>query len=236
VDTVIAIYSASGNRLGYNDNIAPGNTNSEVPVSLQGGQPYYFGVTNYITNNTHGPYTWSIDGPAHTAIEFKARALGSVFTGAAVSGLQTVPGGNDIRYAKCDIYYSPATGAHEVHGAIRAEYNATASETDSAGRDVQTLLGLPTSDEMDVPKYPGARMNTFQGGVIYWSPSYGAHVVYGFIGALYKSMGGPTSYLGLPTTDEQANPEFHGGRLSYFQDGVIYWSPQTGAYAEQRPH
>ena len=123
VDTVIAVYDSSEHRLAYDDNIAPGNTDSEASVALQAGHHYFLGVTNYISNTTHGSYNWSIDGPAHTAIEFKARALGSGFTGAVVSGLEAASGGYRIRYANCDIYDSPSTGAHEVHGAIRAEYN-----------------------------------------------------------------------------------------------------------------
>ena len=72
-------------------------------------------------------------------------------------------------------------------------------------------------------------MNTFQGGTIYWSPATGAHVVYGAIGGLYNSLGGPTSFLGLPISDELGIP---GGRVSYFQNGrKIVWTPQGGAYA-----
>src|SRR5208337_4877252 len=67
VDTVIAVYDASGNRLGYNDDIAPGNHDSETSVALQAGHQYFLGVTNYISNTTHGSYNWSIDGPAHLA-------------------------------------------------------------------------------------------------------------------------------------------------------------------------
>jgi uncharacterized protein with LGFP repeats len=81
---------------------------------------------------------------------------------------------------------------------------------------------------MNVPGVSGARMNTFQGGTIYWSPSTGAHVVYGGIGALYNSLGGPTSYLGLPTSDEQGLPA---SRFTYFQNGKIVWTPQGGANA-----
>ena len=67
MDTVIAVYDASGNRLGYNDDIAPGNHDSETSVALQAGHQYFLGVTNYISNTTHGSYNWSIDGPAHLA-------------------------------------------------------------------------------------------------------------------------------------------------------------------------
>ena len=49
------------------------------------------------------------------------------------------------------IYYSQSTGAHETHGLIWAEYQATAHEKDAYGNVVQKLIGLPTSDETDVP-------------------------------------------------------------------------------------
>ena len=173
-----------------------------------------------------------------TAIELKALALGSSFTGTPISGLETVPGGYRIQYQNCDIYDSLITGAHEVHGAIRAEYAALAQETDSSGRDAQLVLGLPTSDEMNVPGVSGARMNTFQDGAIYWSPSTGAHVVYGAIGAEYAALAQETDaygndaqlVLGLPTSDEMNVPGVSGARMNTFQDGAIYWSPSTGAH------
>ena len=129
------------------------------------------------------------------------------------------------------IYWSPATGAHVVYGGIGAEYNATAGERDAYGTVVQRILGAPTSDEMNVPGVPGARMNTFQGGTIYWSPATGAHVVYGGIGGKYNSLGGPTAN-GLPTSDEANVPGVPGVRVTRFQNGrAIYWSSATGAHA-----
>ena len=100
------------------------------------------------------------------------------------------------------IYWSAATRAHVLYGDIRAEYNATANERDAYGTVVQRILGMPTSDEAGVPGVPGDRMTTFQGGTIYWSAATRAHVVYGGIGSLYNSLGGPTSFLGLPISDE----------------------------------
>jgi uncharacterized protein with LGFP repeats len=171
-------------------------------------------------------------------IQHKALALGSGFTGPAISGLMTVPGGYYIAYANCDIYYSIATGAHEVHGLIRAEYNVTASETTSSGGSVKQYIGLPTSDEMNVPGVPGARMNTFQRGAIYWSPvpGLGAHVVYGAIGAEYDATAAETTssggsvkqYIGLPTSDEMNVPGVPGASMNIFQRGAIYWSPVAG--------
>jgi uncharacterized protein with LGFP repeats len=186
-------------------------------------------IVPVVPTPTPGP-----DTMAWHAIFAKANQLGRQFTGPPISGLQAVLNGYRIRYANCDIYDSAATGAHEVHGAIRDEYNATAHESDCCGTAVQKLLSLPTSDEMNVPGVPGARMNTFQGGAIYWSPSTGAHAVYGAIGALYNRLGGPTSYLGLPTSEEQGIPDgqlIPNERVSYFQGGKILWTPQGGAHA-----
>jgi uncharacterized protein with LGFP repeats len=185
-----------------------------------------------------GAIYWSASSGAHVVygdIAAKYNALG----GPAGYGLPSsdeanvpdVPGVR-VTYFQNDgpftaaIFWSPATGAHAVYGVIGAEYAATASERGYYGEVVQGILGAPTSDEMDAPG--GGRMNTFQGGVIYFSVGTGGHVVYGGIGALYSSMGGPTSYLGLPTSDEQDIP---GGRVQYFENGMIVWTPQDGAYA-----
>ncbi|HQR09287.1 MAG TPA: leishmanolysin-related zinc metalloendopeptidase [Gemmatales bacterium] len=62
LDTVAALYSSTGIRLAYNDDITPGsNRDSRFTVNLNAGQTYYFGVTNY-TRSAGGAYTWSIDG------------------------------------------------------------------------------------------------------------------------------------------------------------------------------
>jgi hypothetical protein len=160
---------------------------------------------------------------AWDAIMAKANQLGGQFTGPRLSGLQAVQGGYRVLFKNCDIYDSDYTGAHEVHGAIRDEFNV-----------VQKLLGLPTSDEMDVPGMKGARMNTFQGGAIYWSQSTGAHAVHGAIGAKYNSLGGPAVY-GLPISEEQGIPDgqlIPNVQVQYFQGGrAILWAAATGAHA-----
>src|SRR5262249_22937201 len=125
------------------------------------------------------------------------------------------------------IVRSASAGVHEIHGQILGEWENTASETDFNGTVVQNLLGAPTSDETDVSGVPGARMNTFEHGTIYWSGGTGAHAVIGQIAGLYDSLGGPTSYLGLPTTEELAIPN---GREQYFQHGKIVWTVQDGAH------
>ncbi len=61
------------------------------------------------------------------------------------------------------IYWSPASGAHEVHGAIRDAWAGQSWERD--------WLGFPTSDEYSVP---GGRRSDFQGGSIAWDARTGA--------------------------------------------------------------
>ena len=51
--------------------------------------------------------------------------------------------------------------------------------------------------------------------------------VYGAIGDRYTELGGPSSWLGWPTSDEQ--PFTEDGRVSTFQNGAIYWWLDTGA-------
>ena len=67
------------------------------------------------------------------------------------------------------IYWSGASGAWDVYGAIKAEWDTLGG----AGG----LLGLPTSGETDTPLAhapgpdAGGRYNNFQNGVIVWHPS-----------------------------------------------------------------
>jgi hypothetical protein len=64
VDTVLGVFSATGQRLAYNDDIGyPTNTDSRLQLKLFTGTQYFIGITNYSTGS-RGAYTWTIDGPA----------------------------------------------------------------------------------------------------------------------------------------------------------------------------
>src|SRR3954469_1168256 len=66
LDTVLGVFSSTGQRLAYNDDISyPSNTDSRVTINLTAGTKYYVGITNY-TSSSRGSYSWSIDGPAGT--------------------------------------------------------------------------------------------------------------------------------------------------------------------------
>ena len=64
------------------------------------------------------------------------------------------------------IYWSPATGAFEVHGLIRVKWAQLGGERE--------FLGFPLTDELGTPDGIG-RFNHFEGGSIYWTPETGAH-------------------------------------------------------------
>lgn len=74
--------------------------------------------------------------------------------------------GRYSRFANGTFYWSPATGAHVVYGAIADFYRRVGGP--------QGRLGFPTSDELDLPDAPGARYNTFEHGAIVWYPDTGA--------------------------------------------------------------
>ncbi len=155
--------------------------------------------------------------PVANAIDTKHAALGgdAGFLGAATGGEADVLGGRYRPYVNGYIYWSPSTGAREVHGDILRRYLAMGGS--------RSALGLPTGDETPVK---GGVMSSFQRGVIVWSAPTGARAVYGDVHGKYLALGGPNGLLGLPTGDEA---DVRGGRAMAFTGGRIYWSPTTGA-------
>ncbi len=117
------------------------------------------------------------------------------------------------------IYWTPTTGAWEVHGSIRGTWSALGWETGP--------LGYPITNELPTPDRVG-RFNHFQRGSIYWTPTTGAQEVRGAIRERWSLLGWETSALGYPTTNELTTPD-RVGRFNHFQVGSIYWTPTTGA-------
>lgn len=121
------------------------------------------------------------------------------------------------------IYWSPSTGAHEVHGLIRDKWASMGWE--------QSFLGYPLTDETSTSDGVG-RYNDFQGGSIYWSPNTGAWEVHGVIRDYWRNMGAEKSACGYPTSDEQPYNDPNGvyTRWSHFQIGYLLWGPTKGIY------
>lgn len=135
-------------------------------------------------------------------------------------------GGRYRHFAGGSLLWSPETGCHEVHGAIRQLYESLGWE--------RGFLGYPVTDETPTPDGVG-RFNHFQGGSIYWSPRTGAHEIHGDIRERWKELGWERSTLGYPVTSERATRWDPLARYNNFERGAIYWSRETGAWALDEP-
>ena len=161
------------------------------------------------------------------AIDQRYQSLGGCgsFLGAALTDEHKTPDGvgryNVFRNGS--IYWSPQTGAFEVHGAIRDAWAALGWE--------RGPLGYPLSNETKTPDGIG-RFSVFQRGSIYWPPQTGAHEVRGRIREAWAETGWETGPLGYPVSDEYDVP---GGRRSDFQRGHIVWNAATNATTVTAP-
>jgi uncharacterized protein with LGFP repeats len=123
------------------------------------------------------------------------------------------------------VYWTPQTGAWEVHGLIRQRWILL-----GAGRSV---VGYPITDERPASDGLG-RFNNFQYGSVYWTPQTGAWEIHGEIRRHWTALGGVSSVVGYPTSNETGLPDGT-GRYNTFQRGNVYWSPATGAHEVHGP-
>ncbi|MEE6166113.1 MULTISPECIES: LGFP repeat-containing protein [unclassified Mycolicibacterium] len=130
-------------------------------------------------------------------------------------------------FATGKIFFTPATGAHYVTGAILEKYEALGGPADSD-------LGFPTIDE-GAGRAPDSRNSTFSASdkpVIFWTPATGAHVVRGAINAGWDKLGGSAGVLGVPSEDEA----YRGDVVSQkFTGGELSWNPKTKEFTTDPP-
>ncbi|MGY1771998.1 hypothetical protein [Blastococcus sp. SYSU D00813] len=138
-----------------------------------------------------------------------------------VGVLATVLLGTGLPVAAAQVYSSPATGSHDVVGAILERYRASGGP---AG-----VHGYPVTGERSTPGGRG-RYNHFETGSIYWSPTTGAHSVLGAIRDRWAQLGWERGPLGFPVTSDRATPH-RPGSFTVFEAGSVYWSRDTGAHA-----
>ena len=117
------------------------------------------------------------------------------------------------------IYWHPRTGAHVVSGQIRELWAQMGMEAGD--------LGYPVGDPVRNPNKDGLAQ-AFQGGTVFQREGGRAYVVKGAILNKYEDLEFENSALGYPVSNEI--PLRDGGALSRFENGNIYWSPQTGAH------
>ena len=196
----------------------------EIPSTKAGGRKSVF---------RGGGIYWS---PATSAFEvldkiylqYEGTEEASVW-GFPLEPAQVINGGLSQRMQHAVFYHkNGAPSAHEVHGFILQKFQATGGIK---------KWGWPASDETIVEGLrdcPGAsgggpslcfrrevRLSEFENASFYWSAATGACNIYGHIRVKWLDLGGPTSPLGLPTTDELDIPG--GGRYNGFEKGAITW-------------
>ncbi len=167
-----------------------------------------------------------------TAISDKYAALGGArsFLGTATGAEALTPdrSGAFQHFQFGSIYWSPQTGAHEVHGAIHDKWSTLGWEN----------FGYPSTDESRTPDGVG-HFNHFHNiklnadASVYWTPQTGAHEVHGAIRDKWSALGWEN--FGYPSTDESGTPDGI-GRFNHFHniklnaDSSIYWTSQTAAH------
>ena len=170
-------YGAGELQLGINDdNVADNSGSWSVRVTVRGdpGNPVQpaDGLGRFRTGTAGSRQRDR--GDASSIIDQKAQEFGGSngFLGPIVSDMQTTAdgAGRYREYRNGSIYWSPKTGAHEVHGAIREKWMSLGAERGD--------LGYPVSDEQ-AARDNRNRVVEFERGSILWNDRDGAQVQMG---------------------------------------------------------
>lgn len=130
-------------------------------------------------------------------------------------------------FAGGKMFFTPATGAHYMQGAILEKYESLGGAADGD-------LGFPTIDE-GAGRAADSRNSTLSAPdhpVIFWTPATGAHVVRGAINAAWDKVGGSAGVLGVPTEDESFDGDVSSQK---FTGGEISWNRKTKAFTTVPP-
>ena len=147
---------------------------------------------------------------------WRAKGAQAGVLGYPVGGDEAVPGGFRSRFQNGTLYWSQATGARMIRGALLERYEAAGGPR---------VIGFPVADER--PTARGGAAVDLTGGAVYWSSATGARVVRGDILAKWRQWGAESGALGYPTGDDQG---YASGFRTTFQGGHVYWSGPTGAH------
>ena len=140
-------------------------------------------------------------------------------TGPKTCGLRD--GGCFQAFQRGAVYWSPATGAHVVSGALQGRWAAQGWENGA--------LGYPLTDPVCGLVGGGCFMH-FQGGSLYGSDATPVTAVSGAVRDRWAATGWERGVLGYPTAGAVCGLR-DGGCFQAFQRGAVYWSPATGAHA-----
>lgn len=201
-----------------------------APLATDGASKF----TNWVNGPNTPSWTITVGATDQTLTANYITAIDQRY--AAEPALQTLLGpatGTEVldgsvrykTYQNGRLYWSSATGVHEIQGRILAAYLRLGGHT---------KFGPPTNDEDGTPDGIG-RFNHFAGtpgtlvASIYYTPSTDAHAIYGLIRQKWAASGWEAGPAGYPTNDEDGTPDGI-GRFNHFSKAAsIYYSPSTGA-------
>jgi hypothetical protein len=185
------------------------------------------GIPGRMSEHERGVLAWSRDagvhavhGPIHAAYQASGRRsrLGWPIADERTS----VTGARVQRFQRGAIVWSSETGAHPVTGPMFARYLALGAE--------HGPLGLP----IHAPhRTQGGVIQAFQRGRLVHDDATGTHALHGPALARYLALPRRLELLGRPVSDTVAIDGPDGallGHASHFEQGSIYWSPQSGAW------
>ncbi|HWF70752.1 MAG TPA: hypothetical protein VG187_14525, partial [Mycobacterium sp.] len=127
------------------------------------------------------------------------------------------------------MFFTPATGAKSMSGAVLDKYEAL-------GGPAASDLGFPTINEVPGLAGPDSRVSTFSASdkpLIFWTPEHGAFVVRGAINAAWDKLGSSGGALGVPVGDETYDGEV---ATQAFSGGQVSWNRLTKAFATVPPN
>jgi uncharacterized protein with LGFP repeats len=180
---------------------------------------YYFNFTDE-TNAVHAAQIEQLKGKGIDEIANYYESLGGPDSslGKPQAPESAIGLGRVRVYHNGAIYWSAATGAHALHGAILTHYLAIGGPTSFAGFPISNVHKTSGAKGHDA-HFAGA------GTVIYTRHGVGTHEVNGAIRRRWDALGGISGRLGWPVSDEFSTSK--GKRRSDFQHGHITWNPKT---------
>jgi uncharacterized protein with LGFP repeats len=181
--------------------------------TFQGGSIYASNVTGVFVLSSTMLTTYVAAGAQNGSLGWPA------------SGLFTITangGGTAQGFQFGSIYSSPASGTFLVAGPIRDYYWSLLGEGGT--------LGWPTAAQTCTGG--GTCSQPFQNGTIVYTPGFGSRLQsIPQIEAAYSALGGPAGVLGASVSGVYTISANGGGKTQGFQNGSIYYSPATGAFA-----
>lgn len=203
---------------------------AEIAIAQQQSQPQARGLAAAAACQTFWPSPYQVCGAILERYVQQGAQFGWMLLPSEGQALNPDGQGYRQRFMNGFIYWHPTTGAHAVNNYSAQVWERNGWESGWMG--YPTGGEVPVSGSNPIDGELSGWVQTFQGGRVYRSPfleGFQVASINGLILDRWLALGGPNSVLGFPIADEAVASDGV-GRFSVFQNGVIYWHPNTGAF------